>query len=548
MDNTILTMAALGNSQEALLNCQQITQNIATVTTSSQTVDASVASVPSTVLAAPAASFVESGQTLVNLVTNGDFSAGTTGWTQENGATLSVMNGVLSCVSNGTNTYTGAATTAIRSTAGDKVFCFARMRVTNSDATNGLRLYVGGTALAIEPSPVANKWYDIFGTHTVAATGLLTLAFRQGYASAAASNGKEAQVDDYMTINMTALGLTALTGEQMANLCRTGYFSGMASAGAHTVRATGKNLYDGVLAVGSIDTSTGADSVSTTEIRSTNYIPVKPSTQYVLSDDLSLTGRVFQYDTTMKLISYADSEAFTTASNCAYVRFRYVSTNLSAKIQLELGTTATSYEPYTDTLTTIDTPLRRVPNGTCDTLDLATGQKVQRVQEYTLVAGDISLYTGYTNFDVVQILKPADAVSYNNTTAFSGVNYPPFKTIAYTDDLATNIGLIRETGSATKFEAGVAKGTYANLAAAQAALSGTKIQYQLATPVVTEIDSLAIPIIRPYGQIVTTPGTGTVLPSIAYTAPTSVQGQIQTLTNAVAELYDAVESILAAIV
>lgn len=38
----------------------------------------------------------------------------------------------------------------------------------------------------------------------------------------------------------------------------------------------------------------------------------------------------------------------------------------------------------------------------------------------------------------------------------------------------------------------VPKGTYANLAAAQAALAGTKIWYQLATPIVTPI---SIPIV-----------------------------------------------------
>ena len=74
------------------------------------------------------------------------------------------------------------------------------------------------------------------------------------------------------------------------------------------------------------------------------YIEVKPSTNYYISGILGATGVIFA-DKNKKYISGGGKTGFTTTSDTFYVRINCVLSHIDT-MQVEEGTVATSYEPY----------------------------------------------------------------------------------------------------------------------------------------------------------------------------------------------------------
>ena len=181
--------------------------------------------------------------------------------------------------------------------------------------------------------------------------------------------------------------------------------------------------------------------------------------------------------------------------------------NSGYKLQIEQGTIATTYEPYQESKAYLKYPLRSVPNGTCDEVDLQSGKLTKRCEEYVLKASDIAGIAPYTTLDYVQLNKPTDFVGYNNLLNYNASIIIPGFTgkdpIMW--DAAENIGGFFNQSAGLIAYLGVPKGTYANLAAAQAALAGTKIVYQLAEPRVIE-NALTNPLtVYPSGTITMQP-------------------------------------------
>ena len=118
----------------------------------------------------------------------------------------------------------------------------------------------------------------------------------------------------------------------------------------------GKNLYDKATdIVGYVLASNGALN-SASGFCVSNYIPVKPNTQYTIS-------RVYDSSTSaedaMRIGFYTSNKTFidrpyssdkpyiiTTPSNCYFVRLSYEYTKSNTNVQIEEGSTATTYEPY----------------------------------------------------------------------------------------------------------------------------------------------------------------------------------------------------------
>ena len=142
------------------------------------------------------------------------------------------------------------------------------------------------------------------------------------------------------------------------------------------VTRTGKNLLDP-----NILTVFGATYVSSIDYATEGKVPVKPSMQYVLSFSGSVgDGRILQYDASGNLIGNAISFTsqpyyFTTDARCVSIGFRYKFTETSgatvadSKAQMELGSTASDYEPYQGHTYTIDLSGTRYGG----TLDVGTG-------------------------------------------------------------------------------------------------------------------------------------------------------------------------------
>ena len=144
------------------------------------------------------------------------------------------------------------------------------------------------------------------------------------------------------------------------NICP---ISGRSSVG---VTGCGKNLFDKSKSVveGKLVSATGEISVNSAYAYTDYYTKVKPNTQYVFSGQIVSLGvynSVAFYDKTKTFISrYLPSSggtpsSFTTPNNCEYIRFNMANTNNrnGDTIQLELGSTATTYEAYNGTTHTI---------------------------------------------------------------------------------------------------------------------------------------------------------------------------------------------------
>ena len=116
--------------------------------------------------------------------------------------------------------------------------------------------------------------------------------------------------------------------------------------GLQKVNVCGKNLFDGNMELGNFDSS-GVINSSTTRKYSVNYIRVNPSTTYVSNKQIN---RVCFYDINKNFISRSSDYniyIISIPSNAYYIRFD-ISTDIATnEIQIEKGSTASTFETYT---------------------------------------------------------------------------------------------------------------------------------------------------------------------------------------------------------
>ena len=122
------------------------------------------------------------------------------------------------------------------------------------------------------------------------------------------------------------------------------------------VVSCGKNLFEGELELGSIG-NTGVNNDYEGYSRSKGYIKVKPNTEYKAHGDVQFEY-IFYYDRNKAFISSSSKKNILTPINCTYIRFRFMSTNLENKFQLEEGNQSTPYEPYQEEKLTILSPVQ----------------------------------------------------------------------------------------------------------------------------------------------------------------------------------------------
>ena len=176
------------------------------------------------------------------------------------------------------------------------------------------------------------------------------------------------------------------------------------------VTRAGKNLIESVY-VGVIDNTTGQPELASNGI--TDFIRVKASATYSLSTiTASQAIRFFEYDKNKNFLRTATSLAsasgvvtYSTASDTEYLRLKGSSSVLvpGGNYQLELGSTATDYEPYTAAEVTI--PLGSTVYG--GTLDVSTGVlTVEKVKHVASLSDSTGLYQAGTNANRVGIQLP----------------------------------------------------------------------------------------------------------------------------------------------
>lgn len=121
------------------------------------------------------------------------------------------------------------------------------------------------------------------------------------------------------------------------------------------------------------------------------YIPVKPNTRYTLSgsfdggNDAYGTG-IYFFDSDKHFISRVSEvgtvmpypRTYTTPSNCYFVDFQFRTNSDRSKWQLELGSTATTYEPYVQPQTA-SVPMLLSVGDYKDEVEIISGIKTRKV-------------------------------------------------------------------------------------------------------------------------------------------------------------------------
>ena len=139
---------------------------------------------------------------VTSLMTNGDFSIGTTGWASAGGV-LSASSNTLTITGNGV-TANPYASQALAMVLNHKYYIRSKMKVTNASCNQIRTRFAGGSGELIVTSPIANQQYSMSMVLTSLDSVNYTNAVQHTYADAATANGKVMEVQYVLCIDLTA--------------------------------------------------------------------------------------------------------------------------------------------------------------------------------------------------------------------------------------------------------------------------------------------------------------------------------------------------------
>ncbi len=156
---------------------------------------------------------MEYGRLIRNLITNGNFVNGVTGW-QISGATGTATNNIATLVGTGSYSYhQSAQNTIFPVIVGHKIYARAKMRITSGSSTD-FRLYIsssGYTANAqvstFATNPVLNTWYTGSFVAVVPSNFLDMIRFvlRASFTDAASADAAQTQAQQMIVVDLTAI-------------------------------------------------------------------------------------------------------------------------------------------------------------------------------------------------------------------------------------------------------------------------------------------------------------------------------------------------------
>lgn len=301
------------------------------------------------------------------------------------------------------------------------------------------------------------------------------------------------------------------------------YFKGIKSAfegeDKIEVLSTGKNLFDGAFEKGMIDVN-GNLGYTPTAIRTVNYISVKPNASYhinLLNLEPFESARVVyvhEYDENFKVLGETQVDNRDIYISKSATKFIKINTHNvhdlpvdSKMIVCENSTLDKQYEPYKSNICKIPllSPLRSLPNGVCDELIIDRMKKkatlIQRVG-HSVINSEFAKNGG--NWGYTKDTDPCWGFhcgnyvqgSFNLNEHNSINDKLPIKEMATTGDPLMGYHESNPHIAVRRLEV-------CNLTMAKEWLDRNPIDfyYQLATPVVTEIDLEGFPYIYKDGHI-----------------------------------------------
>ena len=165
---------------------------------------------------------------------------------------------------------------------------------------------------------------------------------------------------------------------------------------------TGKNLFDGYIVRGSVNTNNGSPITTDGAIRSNDYIELIGGETYTISKVKGtkvITSVI--YDENKNFVRSIWANTFTLNINEKYIKFADSENDLTNLYQIEQGSVVTSYEPYKTSILYCNEEVEL--RGICDVkdeLNLLTGELTQRIVEIVLDGSENwSVRANYSNGD-----------------------------------------------------------------------------------------------------------------------------------------------------
>ena len=202
--------------------------------------------------------------------------------------------------------------------------------------------------------------------------------------------------------------------------------------GCIQIKNVGKNLQNTNLRNGIYNANTGEFVAHNDYLANTQIISVMQNTSYIFSSDLGYSFEAYLYDKNQQFIgrAFATNNKFTTSEETYYINWRTVTTgqnSLNCKVQLEKGTTATSYEPYQEKTLNIDlqgNELCSLPDGTKDELVIENGRAkiIKNTRHLSLAIKDMNNGEDYAGWrpqpELLKDYPNQNGSLTNATTAF----------------------------------------------------------------------------------------------------------------------------------
>ena len=291
------------------------------------------------------------------LVQNGNFTNGTSGWGSVN-ATISAEDNILSAVVVGNNTQRQLyLTTNPNIVVGHKYLTSLKIK---SPKTCNIRL-IGGSGWQFVPttSVNANVWNNV-ARFTLVSGNIIEFSLYFDY-NQNLSSGDTVQIKDIQIFDITEMfgaGNEPSTVAEFKALYPLAYYNYNAGTlinnNASAIETTGFNQWDEEWEIGMINETTGKNTASTSYIRSKNYISVLGGQTYYFKGRYSSDNaiEVFQYDGNKSFLRYIvnGNNTFTLDSNVKYIRFFAYSSpasyNNNICINLSDPAKNGTYEPY----------------------------------------------------------------------------------------------------------------------------------------------------------------------------------------------------------
>lgn len=361
------------------------------------------------------------GRTIKNLVVNGDFSNGVAGWMGVNSNVVAnITNNIFMATGDGSANniqinqhYNNGFMLPINAPIGTKYYIRAIVKVP-SESTYAVLNYrdIGaGATLTVDNIPPTNTFALVGGIVTT--TKISVKPFIQilsNYTDSSTQNGKVIAIQQVCAVDLTEM--FGAGKEPTKEWCDSNlpFVNGIASVGEGTnkieVLSVGKNLFNSSkVTKGRLYTTIG-DSFKINTVGggncSSELTKVKENTFYKISGGLSW---VVIYDSN-KLVTRLVSKADFTQTKIGEFFigiYSVTDTVLLNDVQLEEGTVvATIYEPYKEDKISISLaePLRELPNGVCDEIDIENGKDIRKIAKVILNGSEGWTFVNWALSDV----------------------------------------------------------------------------------------------------------------------------------------------------